>query len=124
MVFDGEMRHCWRTLLALTRPYFGTARSMSNTLAVSRYGGGLSSSWWIETLPAFRSRLSCARAVLILLARSSASIRWFKERSGAADGLGGMFVAGGTAGEDTGSRSRGKAKPANPPEPRPELDAS
>src|SRR6478609_7895733 len=106
------MRHWTRTLLAFTRPYFGTARSMSKTLAVSRYDGGSSSSLWIETLPAFRSRLSCARAVLILFARSSASIRWFKERSGAAEGLGGVFVAGGTANRP------------NSPEPRPELHAS
>src|SRR3954470_13579151 len=124
MVFDGEMRHWTRTLLAFTRPYFGTASSMSKTLAVSRYAGGCSSSWWIETLPAFRSRFSCARAVLILLARSSASIRWFKERSGAAEGLGGVFVAGGTAGEDTGSRGRGKPNRSNSPDARPELDAS
>src|SRR4051794_11957283 len=103
IVFDGEMRHWLRTLLALTRPYFGTARSMSKTFAVSRYDGGLSSSWWIETLPALRSRLSLARAVRILFARSSASMRWFRERSGAAEALGGMFVADGTAGEDTGS---------------------
>src|SRR3954451_23963982 len=124
MVFDGEMRHWTRTLLAFTRPYLGTARSMSKTFAVSRYDGGFMSSWWIDTLPAFRSRLSCARAVRILLARSSASIRWFNERSGAAEGFAGVFVADGTAGEDTGSRGRGKTKPQYSPEPRPELDAS
>ena len=41
IVFDGEMRQCWRTLLTFTRPYLGTARSMSNTLAVSTNSGGL-----------------------------------------------------------------------------------
>jgi hypothetical protein len=30
-------------------------------------------------------------------------MRWFNERSGAAEALGGVFVADGTAGEDTGS---------------------
>jgi hypothetical protein len=40
MVLLGEIRHCWRTLFAFTRPYFGTARSMSKTFAVSTYSGG------------------------------------------------------------------------------------
>jgi hypothetical protein len=33
IVFDGEMRHWVRILFALTRPYFGTARIMSNAFA-------------------------------------------------------------------------------------------
>src|SRR3979409_34421 len=51
MVLLGEIRHCVRTLLAFTRPYLGTASSMSNTLAVSTYSGGEVSSWWIDTPP-------------------------------------------------------------------------
>ena len=48
--------------------------------------------------PALRSRFSCARRVRILLARSSASILWTRERSGAAtEGFAGVFVAAGTA---------------------------
>src|SRR4051794_27670765 len=35
MVLLGEMRHTLRILFTFTRPYFGTASSMSNTLAVS-----------------------------------------------------------------------------------------
>ena len=42
IVFDGEIRHWFRIRLALTRPYLGTARSMSKTLAVNRYSGGSS----------------------------------------------------------------------------------
>ena len=37
IVLLGEIRQCVRILLTLTRPYFGTARSMSKTFAVSRY---------------------------------------------------------------------------------------
>src|SRR4051794_5089503 len=54
------------------------------------------------TLPAFRSRLSAARLVRISFARWSASMRWTRERSGAAVvGLAGVFVAGGMGGEST-----------------------
>ena len=65
IVLLGEMRHCCRILLAFTRPYFGTASSMSKTFAVSTYSGGSSSSVWIDTRPALRSRLSWARRVRI-----------------------------------------------------------
>ena len=41
IVLLGEIRHGRRILFTFTRPYFGTARSMSNTLAVSRYSGRL-----------------------------------------------------------------------------------
>ena len=52
--------------------------------------------------PALRSRLSCARLVRISFARWSASMRWTRERSGAATvGLAGVFVAGGMGGEST-----------------------
>ena len=54
------------------------------------------------TLPALRSRLSVARLVRISFARWSASMRWTRERSGAAVvGLAGVFVAGGMGGEST-----------------------
>src|SRR5215210_635761 len=85
IVLLGEIRHCWRTLLTFTRPYFGTARSMSKTLAVWRYSGGSSSRVWIETRPPFRSFFSCARRVRISFARWRASMRWRRERSGAAE---------------------------------------
>ena len=35
IVFDGEILHWLRILLVFTRPYLGTASSMSKTLAVS-----------------------------------------------------------------------------------------
>src|SRR4051794_19649907 len=95
MVFDGEMRHCPRILLTFTRPYFGTARSMSKTFAVSTYSGGLVSSEWMDTRPALRSRLSCARRVRISFARWRASMRWRRDLSGAAACFVAEFVAGG-----------------------------
>ena len=54
IVLLGEIRHCCRILLTFTRPYFGTASSMSKTFAVSTYSGGSSSSAWIETRPALQ----------------------------------------------------------------------
>src|ERR1700678_397587 len=85
MVFEGAMRQWARILLTLTRPYLGTARSMSKTLAVSMYSGGSSSSEWIERRPDLRSRLSWARWVRIWLALASASILWLSDRSGAVE---------------------------------------
>src|SRR5271166_5729393 len=87
IVLLGAMRQWARILLTFTRPYLGTASSMSKTLAVSTYSGGSSSSEWIERRPAFRSRLSWARWMRIWLARASASMRWLSERSGAVDVL-------------------------------------
>src|SRR4051812_36146503 len=99
MVLLGEIRHWTRTLLTFTRPYFGTARSMSKTLAVSTNSGGSRRRSWMLARPALRSRLSWARRVRIWLARSSASILGPRDRWGAAtDGLGGVLVACGTAG--------------------------
>ena len=48
IVLLGAIRQWTRILLTFTRPYFGTASSMSKTLAVSTYSGGSSSSVWIE----------------------------------------------------------------------------
>src|SRR4051794_36701814 len=90
------MRHCVRTLLTFTRPYFGTASSMSKTLAVWVYSGGWSSSVWIDARPLLRSRLSCARRERTTLALSRASRRWVSDRSGAAECLVAVLVAGGT----------------------------
>src|SRR3954454_12768318 len=62
--------------------------------------------------PAFRSRFSAARLVRISFARWSASMRWTRERSGAAVvGLAGVFVAGGMGGESTalGATDKGRA---------------
>src|SRR3954463_4198403 len=102
MVFEGEIRQTCKTLLTFTRPYFGTARSMSKTFAVSMNSGGSMSSRWMLARPAFRSRFSAARFVRISFARWSASMRWTRERSGAAVvGLVGVFVAGGMGGEST-----------------------
>ena len=42
MVLVGEIRHWLRIRFALTRPYFGTARIMSKTLAESTHSGGSS----------------------------------------------------------------------------------
>src|SRR6478672_4522348 len=98
------MRHCVRIRLTLTRPYFGTASSRSNTLAVSRYSGGSSSRPWMLTRPAFRSRLRLARRVRMSLARFSASILWVSDRSGAGprsvavSALGGVWETVGTGG--------------------------
>src|SRR5215210_7527957 len=85
MVFDGEMRHWPRILLAFTRPYFGTARIMSKAFAERTYSGGSSNRVSIFIFPAFRSRLSCARAVRIWLARPSARILCSLVLSGTAE---------------------------------------
>src|SRR3954453_19461350 len=125
IVLLGEMRHCTSTLLTFTRPYLGTARSMSNTLAVSTYSGGSSRRSWILARPPLRSRLSCARRVLISFARCSASIRWTRERSGAATpGLIGVFVAGGIGGECTSLIREGKLSGKNPTGPQVEVQDS
>ena len=84
IVFDGEIRHWLRIRLAFTRPYFGTASSMSKTFAVITYSGGSRSSAWMLALPALRSFFSLARAVRMSLARLSASILWSSDLSGAA----------------------------------------
>src|SRR5437660_10428371 len=75
------MRQWARILLTFTRPYLGTASSMSKTLAVSTYSGGSSSNVWIESRPDFRSRFSCARWMRIWLALARASIRRLRDRS-------------------------------------------
>src|SRR3954453_13715939 len=114
MVFEGEMRHSCKTLLTFTRPYFGTASKRSKTLAEWTNSGGSSRRSWMETLPALRSRLSVARLVRISFARWSASMRWTRERSGAAVvGLAGVFVAGGMGGESTALGASDKAWSAN-----------
>src|SRR4051794_33532549 len=82
MVFDGEIRQVCRTLLTLTRPYFGTASIMSKTLAVSTQSGGARRTSWIEDRSAFRSRFSWALRVRIWLARWSASMRCTRDLSG------------------------------------------
>src|ERR1700752_472439 len=113
MVLEGEMRHTCKTLFTFTRPYFGTTSSMSKTFAVSMYSGGSSSRTWMLARPAFRSRFSAARLVRISFARWSASMRWTRERSGAAVvGLAGVFVAGGMGGESTalGAADKGRVR--------------
>src|SRR5918997_5836621 len=122
MVLLGEIRHWTRTLFTFTLPYFGTASSMSKTLAVSTYSGGSSSRSWMLTRAALRSRLSCARRGRISFARCNASIRWVSERSGAATaGLGGVLVAGGMGGESTSRTRADKAKALNSAEPQVEV---
>src|SRR5262249_60067489 len=66
-------------------PYLGTAMIMSKAFAESTYSGGSMSSCSTFTLPAFRSRFSCARAVRISLALRSAFIRCSWVLSGTAD---------------------------------------
>src|SRR4051795_7961106 len=125
IVLLGEMRHWTSTLLTFTRPYFGTARSMSKTLAVSMYAGGSRRRSWIFTRPPLRSRLSCARRVRISFARWRASIRWTRERSGAATvGLVGVFVAGGMGGESTSHIRERKPTGRNPTAPLVEVQDS
>src|SRR3954467_528890 len=124
MVFDGEIRQSCKTLFTFTRPYFGTASSRSKTLAEWTYSGGSSRRSWMLTLPAFRSRLSAARLVRISLARCSASMRWTRERSGAAVvGLAGVFVAGGMGGESTAPTAADKGRARNSCLPQVEVQA-
>src|ERR1700742_2686093 len=69
--------------------------------------------------PALRSRFRDARLVLISFARVSASMRWTRERSGAAVvGFAGVFVAGGMGGESTalGASDKGPGRNIIPPE--------
>ena len=84
IVFDGEIRHWLRIRLVFTRPYLGTASSMSKTFAVCTYSGGSSSSVWMLDLARLQVRFSLARAVRMSLARLRASIRWSSDLSGAA----------------------------------------
>src|SRR6202789_3064337 len=102
MVLLGAMRQWARILLTLTRPYLGTASSMSKTLAVSTYSGGSSSSEWIERRQDLRSRFSWARCMRIWFARASASILWLSDRSGAVEAFADVVpVAGVMGGEST-----------------------
>src|SRR6266480_7536249 len=84
IVFDGEILHWLRIRFVFTRPYLGTAISMSMTLAVWTYSGGSMSNVWILTLLPFRSRFSWARFDRMSLALRRASIRWSSDLSGAA----------------------------------------
>jgi hypothetical protein len=61
--------------LVFTRPYLGTASSMSKTFAVITYSGGSSRIAWMLARFAFRSFFNLARAVRMSFARFSASIR-------------------------------------------------
>jgi len=65
----------FRKRAAFTRPNFGTAISMSKTLAVDTYSGGLLRIWSIWTRPSFRSFFNLARRTRMSFARFSASIR-------------------------------------------------
>src|SRR3954470_4041157 len=114
MVLEGEMRQTCSTLFTFTRPYLGTASNMSKTFAVSMNSGGSISRRWMLDRPALRSRFSAARFVRISFARWSASMRWTRERSGAAVvGLAGVFVAGGMGGESTALGAADKVLRAN-----------
>src|SRR3954464_2515472 len=74
--------------------------------------------------PAFRSRFSVARLVLISFARWSASMRWTRERSGeAVVGFAGVFVAGGMGGESTALGATDKGHPPNSPSPELEVQS-
>src|SRR5260221_13666067 len=82
-VFDWLMRHWLSRGAAFTRPNFGTAISMSNTLAVETYSGGSPRICSMETVPSFRSFFNCARFTRMSFARLRASILWSNERTGA-----------------------------------------
>jgi len=58
IVFPCDMRQVFRNLVALTFPYFGTAISMSNTLAVSTKSGGFEMTFPMDVRPLFRSFFS------------------------------------------------------------------
>src|ERR1700685_2535007 len=123
MVLLGAMRQWARILLPWTRPYLGTASSMSKTLAVSTYSGGSSSSEWIERRPDLRSRLSSAHLTRISFALASASIRWLRDRSGAIEEVEDVVLVAITmGGESTHQRESIKCKAANSPAPQPEVD--
>ena len=77
------MRHWLRNRAAFTRPNFGTAMRMSNTLAVETYSGGSCRTASILTRPSFRSFFNLARLTRMSFARLSASILWSRERAGA-----------------------------------------
>src|ERR1039458_8780812 len=123
MVLLGAILQWTRILLTFTRPYLGTARSMSNTFAVSTYSGGSSRSEWIERRRDFRSRLSSARLTRISFALARASILWFRDRSGAIEGLEDVvLVAVAMGGESTHQRRAIRPRSANSPSPQPEVD--
>ena len=118
--------HCLRIRFVLTRPYLGTASSMSKTLAVNRYSGGASRTSVIVVRPALRSRFSWALAVRMLFARLRASIRWSRDRSGASGGLDTVFEVGAMEGREY-SHPGATCRPekaetarnrANPPQPQ------
>src|ERR1700704_1556083 len=124
IVLLGAIRQWARILLTLTRPYFGTASSMSKTFAVSTYSGGFSSRAWIERRPALRSRFSCARLIRIWFALASASILWFSDRSGAIDVfVDVVLVAVAMGGESTHTKTAIKTKSANSSEAQLEVQA-
>src|SRR5580765_4810758 len=77
------MRHWLRNRAALTRPNFGTAIRMSNTLAVETYSGGALRIVSILTRPSFRSFFNLARLTRMSFARLRASILWSRDRAGA-----------------------------------------
>ena len=89
------MRQGCRTLLALTRPYFGTASSMSKTFAVSRKSGGVKQQP-VDRHPAgleIALELRAARADLV---RTLERVHALVEAAfGCRDVLGGEFMAGG-----------------------------
>src|SRR3954447_19901514 len=74
--------------------------------------------------PALRSRFRAARLVRISFARWSASMRWTRERSGAAVvGLAGVFVAGGMGGESTAPTAADRGGARNSCLPQVEVQA-
>jgi len=81
-VLDELTRHRSSNLLALTRPYLGTARTRSSTLAVATHAGGSARTSLMETSPLRNASLSRARSERISFALRSASIRCCWLRSG------------------------------------------
>src|SRR6476646_1930601 len=77
------MRHWLSRRAAFTRPNFGTAISMSNTLAVETYSGGSPRICSMDTVPSFKSFFNCARLTRMSFARLRASILWSSGRTGA-----------------------------------------
>ena len=124
IVLLGEMRQVCRTLFALTRPYLGPPAAGRTPSPWRGSPGASRSSPSMDTRPPLRSRLSCARRVRISFARRSASMRWWRLRSGAARAWSGSsWPAHGAASLHTDRGPRPRRGPNSPP-PRSEVEGS
>ena len=126
MVLLGEIRQVCRTLLTFTRPYLGTASSMSKTLAVSTQSGGVEQHWWIDVAARLEVALQlCAAGANLVAHGCSASMRWTSDLFGSiAANESSMCVAGGIGGESIIPGATDQAQGANSLRPQPEVKFS